>query len=166
MQYCTLCWENWQWQLGWVPPSLWFKAGGLSPPLPKFSLDIVMYLLDKIHIICLKPIRSSLCSSVSQCQGYLSTFQRDPSSRSMYPSSPIVMQAQNCAGVHRSQVQLKEEAASFDVIQAQVWCLGVVLQMCLLLPLLWMTMLLCWWTVTYQTHQVPPLNNQVLQKKS
>lgn len=65
-----------------------------------------------------------------------------------------------------SQVQFKEEAAPFSVIQAQVWCPGFVLQMCLLLPLslLWMTMLLCWWTATYQTHQVPPLNYQLLQK--
>lgn len=96
------------WQLDWVPPSLRCKAGGLSFPAlcpnEKFSLDIVMYLLGKIHIICLKSIRSSLCSSVAQCQGDLSTSQWDPFSRSVYPSGPTLMQPQNCVflpGIHQ-----------------------------------------------------------------
>lgn len=75
------------------------------------------------------------------------------------------------SGLRFTKVCLKPGAvkgggSTFQCDTSQIWCLGVVLQMCFLLPLLWMTMLLCWWAVAYQIHQVPPLNHQVLQKKS
>lgn len=100
-------------QLARVPPSLQFKAVGVSflylCPNEKFLLVILMYLLGKIHIICLKPIIPALCRlSVSQCQGYLSTSHRlsqeGPVFRTIYPSSLTLTQAQDCillAGVHK-----------------------------------------------------------------
>lgn len=143
-------------QLARVPPSLQFKATGVSflyfCPSEKFSLVILMYLLGKIHIICLKPIIPALgrcdCISVplsglpfnlpqAQPEGPVFSDHKSQQPHSD-PRTPLRTVGWGSPRAAWDLALIKEEAIPHDL------CPGAVLPMYLLLSfsLLWMTMLL------------------------